>query len=353
MNSAPSLFRTGKSAAFAGLLTLLALSGFGSRTAHAVDIRISIKVILGPSDEWPDNTNTIGTTGVNLNSETAIRDNIDLTNRILASHGLGYRFVLRNDTVYTLSGFDNSWFITDARTAAFRDSVEDAATANAAAKVTWKWHDDAVNIYLNDSRSGYCSKASDSRSAITIGAGAYDELIVHEVGHFFCLSHTHTADSNGTVVDWADGDGLSDTLDDDADATAANINARYGGVPVPLQPQNVRDDLIFNIMSYHASVNRFTWLQREHYIDTLNVERAAVANGRFRYVAPDGSNAQNGLTLATRVQTIGRALQFTSSTADVVLIQSGNYSLSAQGVATTLTQPATYTARRGPVNLSP
>lgn len=336
----------------ASVLALLLLLG-GWQSASALDIRVSIKVILGPGGEWPDNTDTVGTTGVNLNSETAIRDNIKLSNRILASHGIGYQFVLRADTVYTLSGFANSWFTRNARDAAFRDDLEAAATASAQAKQTWQWHDDSINIYINDSRSGVCSRPVDAKSVITIGAGAYDELIVHEIGHFFALDHTHVGSEDNMVNNWGDGDGFSETLDDDPDASASDINNRYDGNPQPFQPQSVRDDLIFNIMSYHSPQDRFVWQQRERFIDTMNGSRSAVALGRIRYVAPDGNNSQQGLSLATRVATIGRALQLTTLPNDVVLIQSGTYSLAAQGASATLSQPTTYSARRGPVTLNP
>jgi hypothetical protein len=318
-----------------------------------VELRVSIKVILGPSNEWPDNTNTVGpaSDALNINSEQVLRDNIKASNLILARHAAGYRFVLRDDTIYTLTGFANSWFTGDARTAAFRDSLEAAALAD---KPTWQWHDDSINIYLNDSRSGFCSRPGDNRSAITIGAGAYSTLIIHEIGHFVDLPHTHTGDNDNDNPpdDWADGDGFSETLPDDADATAAQINDRYDGTPQPFQPQEVRNDLIFNIMSYHIPQDRFVWHQRERIIETFNGSRSAVAIGRARFVQPGGNNGANGLTVANRLATIGRGVDISTTPNDAVLIRSGSYNANSEGLPLVLTKPLTLSAWRGAVTIS-
>jgi hypothetical protein len=140
---------------------------------------------------------TIGTTGVNLNSETAIRDNIDLANGLLAGRGSSFRFALRNGTVYIVSGQDNPWYSINARNAQNKSDLEDAAKAD---KPTWLWHDDSINIYLNDSSSGWCSSPGNGE-AIFVGAGAYQELLIHEMGHFLGLAHTHPNGDDGGVDD--------------------------------------------------------------------------------------------------------------------------------------------------------
>jgi hypothetical protein len=224
---------------------------------------------------------------------------------------------LRDNTVYTLSGFANSWYIGDARTAAFRNDVEDAATADAAAKTTWKWHDDAVNIYLNDSRSGFCSSPGGGRRAITVGAGAYEELIMHEIGHFLSLGHTHSGDGDGDLDDWADGDGFSETLADDADADPADINARYPG-----ETQATRDNLIFNIMSYHQPQDIFVWDQQQAIIETFNSDRDPECRGEGFFVSDAGNDAFDGRTYATRVATLQRAINVSSGDGnDVIMIR--------------------------------
>lgn len=276
-----------------------------------IQVIVSIKAILSSGGNWPDNSNTIGVTGVNLNSEQDVRDNIALTNERLAAKGYPFRLSLRSNTVYTLSGFANSWFTGDARTAQFRDDVEDAALAD---KTTWKWHDDAINIYLNDSRSGYCSRPGGGRRAITVGAGAYEELIMHEIGHFLDLAHTHTGSDDDGVDDWGDGDGFDETLDDDSDATAADINARYPG-----ETQQTRDNLIFNIMSYHQPQDIFVWDQLQAIIEAINSSRDPECRGEGFFVSNTGNDLLNGRTYATRVLTMQRAINVSSGAGNDVI----------------------------------
>lgn len=281
-----------------------------------IQVIVSVKAILDTNGNWPNNSSTIGTTGVNLNSEQAVRDNIALTNAQIAAKGYPFRLSLRDDTVYTLSGFSNAWFTGDARTAAFRDAVEAAATASASSKTTWKWHDDAVNIYLNDSRSGYCSSPGSSRRTITVGAGAYEELIMHEIGHFLSLAHTHSGDGDGDLNDWADGDGFDETLNDDADADPADINARYPG-----ETQATRDNLIFNRMSYHQPQDVFVWDQLQAIIETVNGARDPECRGEGFFLRGTGNDIFNGKAYATSVATMARAAEVSTSGNDVILIQ--------------------------------
>jgi hypothetical protein len=310
MNSNYFRNRTRTGILVASLATILA----SALLQAEVQVIVSIKAILSSGGNWPSNSNTIGTTGVNLNSEQDVRDNIALTNERLAAKGYSFRLSLRGNTVYTLSGFANSWFTGDARTSAFRNDVEDAAIAD---NTTWKWHDDAINIYLNDSRSGYCSSPGGGRRAITMGAGAYQELIIHEIGHFLSLAHTHSGDSDSDLDDWADGDGFDETLDDDADATATDINARYPG-----ETQETRDNLIDNIMSYHAPQDIFVWDQRQAIIESFNSARDPECRGEGFFVSNAGNDAFNGRTYATRVQTLQRAIDVTSGQGnDVIMIR--------------------------------
>lgn len=283
--------------------------------AHAeIQIPLSIKVILGTGDIWPDNpTANFGAgVNVNLNSEQQIRDNIAFTNRILIEKGEPFRFTIYANTIYTISG-QTSFYSKDARSATTRNEVEDAALAD---KTTWKWHDNAVNIYINDSSSGYCSNPDGSRSAIIVGAGAYDTLIYHECGHFLGLDHTHINDSS-----WGDGDGFPETLPDDSNATVAQINAQYPG-----ETQTTRDNLIFNVMSYHIPKDRLVWDQRTEIIEVVNDERDAQATGEGFFLSSDGFDEilgipRSGRTYGQRLGTLENAVSKSTSSADVILIQ--------------------------------
>ena len=327
---------------------LALLSGLAVTARADTEWRVSIKVILGSGGTWPDNTSIIGPTGLNLNSEQAIRDNIARTNTMLDRLGQGWKIVLRENRIYTLSGKADPWFTADARTTATRDALEDAATASAATKADWLWHDDALNIYLNDSRSGICSFPGD-KSVILIGAGAYEELIVHEMGHFFNLRHTHGGDNDGMVPTgwWSDGDGLSDTLPDDPDASAAQINAKY-----PESTQWERDNLIRNLMSYHNPQDRLTWQQRLRLIETANSTRGFAVNGRSLLIGPGGDNGDDGLSWNERFATIGYAYNLSVSTKDVLVVQTGTYNAGAQGLPAAMNKPMVISALNGPVVIS-
>ena len=281
-----------------------------------IQVRVSFKVIRGPNGEFPDNRNTIGVTGLNLNSEQVIRDNLTFTNDMLRRRGSPIRLFLRDNTIYNVTGQAVPWFTRTARSTANKNNLEATATASAAARATWSWHDDSINIYLNDTRSGVCSFPSGGRSAIFTGAGGYRELLIHEIGHFYNLAHTHAGDNDGELENWTDGDGFSETLDDDPDASAADINARYAA-----ETQEKRNDLIFNIMSYHLPQDRFVWQQTQEFVETANNERGVQTSGEGLFVRSDGSNFNNGKTYGGRVRTLERAVSLSNSSNDVILIR--------------------------------
>lgn len=329
------------------LLLLLLLS---SLVRADNEWRVSIKVILGPApgNAWPDNTATIGSTGVNLNSEQAIRDNIAFSNRILERLGQGWKIVLRENRIYTLTGKADPWFTADARLGETRDALEAAAIATPASKLDWQWHDDALNIYINDTRSGICSFPT-AHSVILAGAGSYQELLIHEMGHFFNLPHTMAGDNDGMVPPgpWTDGDGFSDTLPDDADASDAQINAKYPG-----NTQWERDNLIRNIMSYHTPQDRLTWQQRQRLIENSNSTRAFGVSGRSYFIAPDGNNfwpSGGGLAWDTRLQNIGWAYNFATSPKDVLVIRAGAYNATAESLPAVMDKPMVLSAFQGGV----
>lgn len=275
-----------------------------------VQVRVSIKAILGPNDEWPSNSGG----SVNLNSEQEVRDTIDFINSLLTRRGESFRLFLRGDTVHTVEGQSDPWFTIAARDSGNRADLEATATASAASRATWHWHDDSINIYINDTSSGVCAFPGGG-NAILIGAQGYVELIIHEIGHYLSLRHTHNGDNDGDLNDWGDGDGFSETLDDDSDASAADINDRYPG-----QSQQVRDDLIFNIMSYHQPQDRFVWQQRQGIIETYNGARDSQASGEGRFVKSDGNDLFDGKSHFFRLKTLEKADELSTSSNDVMLL---------------------------------
>jgi hypothetical protein len=142
---------------------------------------------------------------------------------------------------------ENFWFSMTARSAVSRNAVHIAATND---PVTWKWNTKAINFYINDTSSGICAfpSATDDHPVILLGKSVVTGTVIHEIGHWFNLLHTHPGDSDGFLTNWGDGDGLIETLPDDPDATLADIHARY-----PNEPEQKRLELYHNIMSYHQA----------------------------------------------------------------------------------------------------
>jgi hypothetical protein len=221
--------------------------------------------------------------------------------------------------------------------------LTDTATADATSKATWKWHDDSVNIYLNNGSSGRC--CGSFLNTIFIGGSAYDELLIHELGHFLSLQHTHgNFNEDGDLDDWNDGDGFSQTLADDPDATAADIAAQYPGAS-----QATVDALSRNIMSYHQDENdldRFVWQQREAMIETFNIDKSYAASGKARIVNSDGDDSADGLTVDNRLETLQKAVDLSTSPNDVALVGGSVHDV-ANGMV--ISTPITLLPWRSPV----
>jgi hypothetical protein len=193
------------------------------------------------------------------------------------------------------------WFSLYARGNGTKALVEQAALND---PVTWRWTDKAINIYVNDTTSGQCSFPNDS--AIFLGKTVGVGTVVHEIGHFFRLSHTHTNDNNFIVGDWGDGDGLPETLPDDPDATLADINAHY-----PNETQQKRDDTYFNVMSYHEADRLLeaqikVWTKAVHDYES----RRAVLSPYRVYVGLNGSDTFGSGTPLSPWRTLPRAFDY-------------------------------------------
>lgn len=103
-----------------------------------------------------------------------------------------------------------------------RDTRQYIETTALAAQTTWAWNSGAINIYVNNTFSGQCSFVGNG-STIALGGTVGVGTVLHETGHFFNLQHTHALDystntkpSSGifTLSDLMDGDGLSETAND-------------------------------------------------------------------------------------------------------------------------------------------
>jgi Pregnancy-associated plasma protein-A len=338
-----------KAVPLAALALLLSLA-----TSHAqLEWRISVKFILGASGQMPAANAGFGASSVFLTNNQAVIDNIAFANQILDRTGRGYRFRLTE--VRTVSGW-SGFFNLPARDGINKGALEAVATSNATTRAQFFWRDDAINVYINNSSSGYCSFPGDG-NVIFAGATAYDALIIHECGHFFDLRHTHDTEQfrngNGTPCNagcscaqrLGGDDGIGDTLFDNECWNRAEIAAGNPGAN-----DFQIDNTWMNLMSYHLPQDRFTTLQLDRITDLSNGSRNNVATGRTKFVDrncavlfPDGNSVCTGLAGPYRTVTAGVN---GAASGSIVLIRTGTYIEPG-----TINKPLTLRATRGSVTI--
>ncbi len=314
----------------AALLGLL----LASCAAHAqIEWRISVKFILGPSGQRPSANAGYGASSVFLTNDAAVIANIAQSNEWLDRNCRGYRFRLTE--IQNVSGW-SGFFNVSARDGGNKSALEAVATSNATTRTQFHWRDNAINVYINNSSSGYCSFPGDG-SVIFAGATAYDALIIHEVGHFFSLAHTHNTEqfrnANGTPCSDGCGcaqkiggdDGIADTLLDNECWDRVALEAGNPGAS-----EFQLDNTFLNIMSYHLPQDRFTTLQLDRIADTSNNARFNVASGRTRFVDrncftlfPSGGSECS--VFSGPHSTVGGGVAAATAGSDIVLIRSGTY----------------------------
>jgi hypothetical protein len=309
---------------FSLLLALLC----GAGVAHGqLNVRVSIKFILSAGGARPSNGGCFGANGVNLTSDQAVRDNIALANELMDRMGRGYRYQLTE--IQDVTGW-SGFFNLAARNGANKAALEAVATSNATTRAQFFWRDNAVNIYINNTSSGWCSFPGDN--AIFVGSCSYDTLLIHEMGHYFSLAHTHEGESyrnadnsncnNGCACARQIGgnsDGFDDTLPDNQCWDRADIVANNPGAAAAQV-----DNLWFNIMSYHIPQDRFTPDQLDAWTDTANGARLNAVTGRTRFVDRANGTIFEAGNSAFPYNTVSEGVAAASS-GDVVLIRRGNY----------------------------
>jgi hypothetical protein len=333
-------------------LLLCALCGaLTSITRAGVEVKISVKFIHGPGAMPP--VTVPGGGNIDLSTSAAFDAEIAHGNRVLDATGRACRLrvieyinIQPPDPGDQPAGF---WYNLDARR--FRQVFETAALASPG---VWAWNGNGVlNIYVNNSSSGSCSFIGTGDS-ISLGATIFTQgTVLHEIGHFFDLSHTHSFDPGPPVNEcvYGDGDGLAETLPDNGCFTTmdqlsmANFGVNYATLNA-FQRQAV-DDTWFNVMSYHVEA-RLLNIQMDYWCTNANGARHAVCDGFTWFVATNGLDPfSSGLTPGQSFATVPWALAHVSSPNDVVLLRPGNY-----GVPATITTPCTLSSSGGAVTLT-
>ena len=322
---------------------LLVLIGGASRVRADITVRLSVKFILDPNGAYP-----IGSiTNMGIGTNSTFQGEVDRGNGVLAATGRGYQLqvveYLPIQPPPPAGQSANFWFTNAARSN--RQAVEDASIED---PVMWKRNEaGALNIYVNNSSSGQCSFIANGDS-ISLGTSIGTGTVLHEIGHFFNLSHTHDGDlscTNPPPYTLTDGDGLSETVPDHNCYT--NRAALMAALPFALRP--FVDTSWLNVMSYHQE-DQLLDIQMDYWTWAANHDRLAVCSGRTWFVATDGSDnifIHDGLSAGEAFQTLAWTLLYPGTPDDILLLKTGDYEAPA-----TISTPCTLRANGGPVTLT-
>ena len=255
-----------------------------SQAQGVITVRLSYKIIRNPAD---------GTLPVKPDGNQVSDSDIDAAvaamNALSAAYFRGFRFQRVGEIPYIgdkddttgPSQYFNFDFQAGANNSATRDQMEAAAMSNP----RYAWNNDAINIYINQGTTGgFCSFPDEGRNIIIVGAvsATSGNTQLHEVGHYFNLSHTHSDD-------------LADTLNDNPSWNEDNIaqnafSKNYNQLSAGQQQQV--DSVILNLMSYHGTVGNqapiynlgqtqsvLTEQQLDRWTDAANGARRRVCDG--------------------------------------------------------------------------
>ncbi|MFM1770278.1 MAG: hypothetical protein RJA22_2807 [Verrucomicrobiota bacterium] len=329
-------------------LLLLAVCLAVPATARAdISLRVSVKFILSSSGQRPVSCCGFGASSIALTNSQAVIDNIAYSNELLRRSGRGYTLQLTE--IVDVSGWSGFYNLA-ARSSDNRSALEAVATSNATTRAQFAWRDNAINIYINNTSSGVCSFPETGDDAIFVGSSAYDTLLIHELGHYFGLYHTHqgeqylnTDNSGCSSANCSCARLIGGTGDEIADTVADHQCWSYSQMVAnnPSASTTAILNTFTNIMSYHIPADRFTTLQLDRWTDYAGTSRSGVATGVTRFVdGDDASFIQIGLSTLP-FDNVPAAVNV-SAPSDIVLIRAGNY-----GGSMTLNRATTLRATRG------
>ncbi|HEY5909170.1 MAG TPA: hypothetical protein VJA21_01050 [Verrucomicrobiae bacterium] len=317
-------------------------------------LNVSVKAILDPATGQPASYAT-----TNL-----APDGVAYANELLARNHRGYR--LRLVEYFWIGGSSHphdpsTWYPFQYNTNTHQFLEEEfRADAYTNYPSLYGWNHSALNVFLTTFVPGtgagaFCANCSSGRPSDFIANGRtpgpehgltteqwFGAYILHEIGHFFSLTHTFGGtkcytDALGDCVTPPPGnDEFSDTLGDVQNVSGCNcwtvenlawtnFNRGYSALDATQKVQV--DNVWFNLMSYHESWEaRLTEQQLDHWADTGNTSRLNQLSGVTLFVSTAGNDANSGLLSASPKRQVQAALNSANpSGGDIVLLRPGNY----------------------------
>lgn len=350
------------------IILLAALLVSGSFASADITVRISVKAVLNPATGQRQ-------TGV---SDLTFAETVAGMNDMLNGHGRGYHLQWVGNALINVGGlgqyntgpsqYYDVDFVNDENGDVLKDQFESNAIANPA---TYGWSSSAVNIYIvrfGGANWNVCSFPGHQIILVNGAAGyATARTVLHEIGHYFNLSHTFNGrqnlNSNGTSCTnscscaqlvGGGSDGVADTIldhdcwTDQNDIAVGNYGSLYASLTASRQA--AVDRIWNNLMSYHGRQHDTPYLtpdQLDRWSDSANDDRPGVRTGRTRFVdracSPVVPNGNSICSVVGPYPTVATGVTAAAANgSDIVLVRAGSYN-----EPMTVTKPLTFRATRG------
>jgi hypothetical protein len=312
-----------------------------------ITVRISVKAILNPAT----GNRQSGVTDLTF-SNTVVG-----MNAMLQSYGRGYQLQWVGNALVNVGGMGqyssgaSQYYSVDFVNDPNGDTLKEQFEANAIADpATYGWDTTAVNVYIVQFGGANWNVCSFPGHQIVLvnGAAGYSTAatLLHEIGHYFNLSHTfngrqnlnpdNSACTNGcNCAQFIGGgnDAVADTILDHDCWTSqndiANGNFGFSYNTLSVNNQAAVDRIWNNLMSYHGRQHATTLTtsdQSDRWTDCANNDRGPVRTGRTRFVATTGSDTTGDGSSTSRYHTLAKGVATaTAGGADIVLLRTGNY----------------------------